>query len=157
MCALAVQAAVGGIGEKATTILDNYQFNSLIEINGVSLGANSEGLYVLNSGDKDDSIGFTSTVRFAATDFGIHNFKRIRFLYIGVDTSNPFKVKISVDNQEPEIYSIKNQRSGLQRVHVPINRSLRGRYWTVEIISSNWFRIDDIKLLPVILSSGMRY
>ena len=153
--AIAVQAAVGGPGSKATTELTNYDFNSMALINGQALGANDDGLYLLNTGTKDGTTSYTRSVTFASSDFGVHNPKRLRFVYIGINTDSKFTVTVSVDEQTARSYSVTPKKTGLQRLRVPIGRDGQGRYWKIKISSAYWFRIDSVEALPVVRSAGI--
>lgn len=154
MGGIAVQGAVGSLGEKATTEL-TYAFNSMATINGVALGASSSGLFKLNSGTQDDGEDFTRSFTLATTDFGIHNPKKVRYLYVGIKTDNIFTVLTRVDEGDWRLWPTKPPKKGLHGVRVPIGLSSQGRYWTVKISSKYHFRVAEIKVLPIIRNSGI--
>lgn len=150
---IAVQGAVGEAGTKATTTL-SYAFNSLAVINGFSFGANSDGLYQINTTNQDAGADYTRSVTFCTTDFGDNNPTRVRFVYVGIDTDNIFTVSVKVDDQAWRNYSQTPPKTGLHRVRVPVGRNGEGRYWTVKVSSDYFFRIDEIKLLLYEQSTG---
>lgn len=144
MSGIAVQGAIGDIGAKATTKLSS-SYNSLATINGVAIGANSSGLHLLNSGNQNNDVDFTKTFTLATTDFGIDNFKRIRFVYIGIDFSSAITLSVKADDQSWRNYTITPKKTGLQKIKKSIGRNGQGRYWTFKISSISAFRIDSLK------------
>lgn len=151
---IAVQSAVGDVGRKATTELSNFDFNSMAMVNGYPVGASSDGLFLLNTGTTDNDVEFTRSITFATTDFAIKNPKRIRFIYVGIDTDNAFTVSTKVDEGSWRDETVTPAKTGLQRVRVPIGSDGEGRYWTVKVTSVYPFRIDDIKILIYNESTG---
>jgi len=143
---IAVQGAVGGSGSKATTQL-SYIFNSLAEINGIPFGANSSGLFKLNSGTTDNTSKFVSTFTLATTDFGDGHPKHLRYIYVGVDTDNDFNISIKTDNQINRLLQVSRIKNGLQRIRVQNKYSDVGKYWTISLFSDHFFRVDEIKVI----------
>lgn len=154
MGAIAVQCAVGEAGKKAVTEL-SYNFNSMAVINGIPIGANSKGLFRLNAGLKDAGTDFTSTFTLTTTDFGIENHKRMRFVYIGIDTSAPFIISVKADGQAWRDYKIIPGKTGMQTIRKSIGRNGKGRYWTFKISSTSGFRVDSIKVAYYVLPKGI--
>ena len=155
MGAIGVQCAVGATGKKALTKLSNCDFNSMAVINGVPLGANSSGLFKLNDGELESSAAFTRTFILATTDFGIDNQKRVRFVYIGIDTEYEFTLSVKADDQTWRDYTVTPPKTGLQRIRISIGRSGQGRYWTFKISSTNAFVIDKIEAILNARSGGI--
>jgi len=157
MGAIAVQAAVGEAGGKAVTKLNNFSFNAMAVINGFPLATGQDGLFLLNSGNTDNGKQITATVTFPSSDFGIHNSKWLRFLYIGIETSAQFSVTVTVDDQAVgRTYTVTPKKAGLQQIRVPLGRmGQQGRYLKIAISSTAWFRIDSVEALPVIRPSGI--
>jgi len=154
MSSIAVQGAVGERGSKATTELSSG-YNSLAVINGIPIGANSSGLFKLNSGSQDDTTDFTRTFTLATTDFGLSNPKKFRALYLGIKTSARFTVSIKADEQDWRHYPARPPKAGLQRTKVPLGSYSQGRYWTVKISSTSDFTIDSVEIVPIVRSQGI--
>lgn len=150
---IAIQCAVGDIGSKGTTEL-TPAFTSMVNAGTYQYGANDDGLYRLNTGTTDNAVAFASTFTCATTDFGENNPKRVRFVYVGIDTDNIFTVSVKVDDQAWRNYATTPPTTGLQRIRVPVGRDGEGRYWTVKFSSDYFFRIDEIKLLLYGQSTG---
>lgn len=153
---IAVQGAIGEVGSKATTLISDFSFNSMAEINGVQLGASADGLFKLNTGADDDGTSFISTFTIATTDFGLHNHKQIRFLYFGVDTDSDFTVSVKADDKVWRDYTAEVSKTGMQEIRVPVGRDGYGRYWTIKISSTAFFRLDQIDIATYVLSAGRR-
>jgi hypothetical protein len=153
---IAVQGAIGAIGQKATTVLSNYNFGSICSINGLSLGIKKDnGLFLLNSGTTDADDNYLRKVVFATTDLGAHNPKRVRFVYVGIDTSTDFVLSVKFDDQDYRDYTVPIKKTGLQRVRVPVGRDGQGRYVTIGISSMHSFRLDSVNLSIYVRSTGI--
>ncbi len=153
--ALAVQAALGNVGEKPVTFLTDYDFNSICSINNQPIAVNSSGIYRLNKGSEDVEQNFVSSFTLATSDFGIQNIKRIRFIYLGLITSSDLDVYIQNERSEPVQYTVKHLRDGFQRIRFPVSRNEQSRYFTIQIKSSGWFTINNIDALLITRSSGI--
>ena len=154
MGAIAVQGAVGDAGNKATTNLPNFNFNSMVTINGFSFGANDTGLYKLNTGNKDDGMLFTKTFTLATTDFADKLPKHVRYIYVSIYTNNDFEVKFKADSQEEKTLSVAKLKDGLQWIRVENIYPDIGKYWTIAVSSKYYFRVDVIKILYYPISTG---
>lgn len=156
MSMLAVQTAVGDPGSKATSELTT-DFSSLTRVDEFYFGANSSGLFLIDSGLKDLAEDIISTVTFATTDFGFRNPKSIRFLYIGLEGSCGQCISISsqADGVDNCIETYELQHEGTQRIRVPINFDLEGRYWRISISSTEAMRIDSVDAQLRLRSSGI--
>ena len=129
----------------------NFTFNSMVNFNGVSLGVNNFGLFSL-TGDKDNINPILAELQLVMTDLGIKNPKRLRYVYIGFETDADLLLKVTANESTIREYVIKANKTGQQRVRVPIGRDIYGRYWSFNISnpSGNGFAIDSIDALPVI-------
>lgn len=153
---IAVQAAVGDPGHKATTML-SFGFNSLCEINGHQFGANDLGLFRLNDGTTDNGTVFTSKIVLATTDFGIEQNKRFRFVKIGFEalSTDPFTLYIWMDGVERS-YTVTPRTNGPQRIVVPIGRDGQGRYCRVSISTVHALSLDHLSATIYTRSSGIK-
>lgn len=155
MTSIAVQTAVGAIGSKATTEL-SYAFASMVNLGSFQFGANADGLFLLNSTNKDNDVVYERSLTFATTSFNIYNPKRGRFIYIGIDTDVSFTVSVKFDNQDWRDYPVELFKTGLQRLKVSIGRNGQGKYFTLKITSNSWFRLDSVEGAFVIRPIGIR-
>jgi len=152
--AIAVQGAVGGIGNKATAQFTNYGFQSFAVIDGVPLGANSTGLFRLNTGEQDNGQEYSRSFTPATTDFGISNFKKARKAFLGFSADEEFTLTTTTDDQVSKTRTVDLKKTGLQRRVVALGRKQSGRYWKVKVSSTSAFRFDSIDLLMNIRSAG---
>jgi hypothetical protein len=154
---LATQTAIGDPGSKATSELA-LDFSSLARVANFYYGANSSGLFLIDSGDKDLAEDIVSTVTFATTDFGFRNPKSIRFLYIGLEGSCEQCISIctQADGSVNSTESYTLQHGGAQRIRVPISLCLNGRYWRISISSAESLRIDSVEAQLILRSSGIQ-
>lgn len=156
MGAVAVQGAIGEIGEKALTKLTNYGYNSLAMICGFAVGVNANGLYLLNVGETDDGEAFPRTITFASTDFGISNPKHLKYIEFGIQIESSFTVSVLTADGEWREYESEPPYEGLTRVRVPIGSKGIGKYWTVKFEASSFFRMDDVEVAMYVTSGGKR-
>jgi len=143
---IAVQGAVGENNSKATTRL-SYKFNSLAVINGVPFGANSSGLFQLNTGETDNDSVYTRTFTLATTDFGDDHPKHLRYIYMTVDTDNDFKLSIKTDNGLDRILEASLLMTGLQRIRIENIYADVGEHWSITMYSNHFFRVDKISAI----------
>lgn len=156
MGAIAVQGAVGQVGSKATTEL-SYNFNSMVALpGGFQVGANGNGLFLLNQGELDDGATYERTFTVNTSDYGKQEFKQFRFLYIGFKGDNPFTVLVNTDEQGWRDYTATPGKTGLQRaVQIPVGSNDQGRYWKIKITSNYSFVIDRIDGMFYVRSTGI--
>jgi len=152
--AIATQGLIGRAGQKATTEL-SYNYNSLVNAGKFQFGANSNGIYRLNTGEDDDGTAYERTFTVNTSDYGKKEPKQFRFLYIGFKGDNPFTVSVNTDEQGWRDYTATPGKTGLQRVRVPIGSNAQGRYWKVKITSNYRFRIDAIGGMFYVRSTGI--
>jgi len=151
---IAVQTKVGAIREKATTEL-SLDFDSMVSVNGFEFGANSDGIYLMNTGDDDVSTTVTRTLTFATSDLGIKNFKHVRFLYLGVSTDNDFTVSVKYDRGTFSDYPVSIQTTGLQYVRVPVAYNQQGRYVTIKITATHYLVVDSVEAVLITRPAGV--
>lgn len=154
MATIAIQTAVGPMGQKATTLL-SYGLRSMCNMGKFQYGANEDGLFLLNQGEDDAGRQYERSFTLATSDYGVFQPKRFRFVYIGIEADTAFIVSVKADDQDWRTYRVVPRKTGLQRIRVPIGRDGQGRYWTVRISSTGRFRVDHIDGMMVVRSSGI--
>lgn len=134
----------------------NYNFNSMVRIGDVHVGANDEGLYKLDSGNSDDVQDIDAFFELAMSDWGIAHQKRIRYFYIGCECNGDLMVLVKNDDGYFKAYDVQPNHTPNQQhsIKVPGSRDGKGRYWTVRIenVNGSDFSIDQIEVMPVILA-----
>jgi hypothetical protein len=147
MGCLAVQAAVGEIGSKATTEA-TFSFLGLVNCGRFQYGLNENGIYRLNSGDTDAGARFTKTITLATSDFGSNVMKRFRYLYVELETEVNIDIIIGVKPNKDEWLekTVSVTGPGLQTVRVSINREDgQGNFHSVRLSSTGWFRLHSVR------------
>ena len=151
------------LSNMASAQWDGFNFKSVCQLNGVCLGANTDGIFVLGSSDTDQYIDADNTgseidayFELPKTDLGISNSKHIRSGYVGHESDGELRVTIKLDDEatgftdsmSPEGTENK-QRSG----EIRGRRDHYGRYFTTKVQNTNGcdFSVDSIEVIPVIL------
>ncbi len=152
---IAVQTAVGDVGNKATTEL-SLTFNSLVNTGKFQYGLNENGIFRINTGEQDVGIDYERTFTLSTSDLGQRNIKRFRFIYIGADVDESFIISVMGDNKVWQHYYPDLTKTGIQTIRKSITRNGQGRYWKIKITSIKRFRIDNIMGLFIIRPLGIR-
>ena len=142
---------------RATTQYKNYQFNSMVKFGNHFLGASDKGLFSLGGND-DDGIGIDAEFEIIATDLGIPNEKRNRYLYFGFDSDDDLEVEIKADSEETgRTYPIVAHKEGQQGSRVTVGRDGKGRYWSILVRNDGGgaFAVDSIYVLPIVRPHGV--
>lgn len=136
----------------------NYPFNSFATLEGKPLGANENGLYLLE-GDDDDGVAIAATFKIALQDFGSSLLKRLRACYIGIKFTGQLIIK-PIDEEEvvgsPTL--ITSADTGYNTRRAKFGRGPKNRYWGIEVSNKNGedFKIDTIELeqMPTVRRIG---
>ena len=139
----------------APTQYQNYNFNSMCKFGDVYLGANSSGIFVLDSGDLDDTLEIEAFFELLTSDWGIINQKRIRSIIISLESNGELLLTVSDDDGNSRDFIIDPIFPSNKQhvVKVAIGRDGKGTYWMVRIdnINGSDFSIDKIQAVPIIL------
>lgn len=139
----------------APTQYAGYDFNSMAKFGDVYLGAGENGIFVLDSGDRDAGSDIEAFFELATSDWGAAHPKRIRRLYVSYEADGDLMLTVQDDEGrsrnfvlEPSFPDSKQHTS-----RVAIGRDGRGTYWMVRIDNLNGsdFSVDRIQVVPVLL------
>jgi hypothetical protein len=144
--------------ERKLSQFKNYAFNSFANIHGNLIGASDTGLYKVVTSDLDGTAHIGAELTLASTDFGIHNPKKIRRVYLGFYSESDLEVTVSADKVDPETYTVPVDENGLGRGCVTIKQNMRGKYWTIKINNTGggYFALDTVDVLLIPFSEGRR-
>lgn len=131
---------------KATGQYLDFDANSMVKFNHAYWVAGEEGLYKLDLIDTTHEAYFIT----AKMDFGINNDKRLRYVYLSLESTENLKLTINTEKVAAISYDIVVASEGQNDIRIPINRSLYGRFWTFKISGNCDFSVDEIKILPII-------
>lgn len=137
----------------------NFPFNSMVRFGERFLGAGPSGLFEIGA-NNDNGTSIDAMFELPTTDIGIHQMKRIRFVYLGLEAEGKMEFLVTTDQQtsKTKVYRVSNVKpSGQQRIRFSIMRTQYGRYFTTAMrnVAGADFKIDNITVLPVVLSSGI--
>lgn len=124
----------------------NFDVNSICKFNQAYLAAGSDGLYKLLSADTTKEAYFVT----ATMDFGINNDKRLRYVYLSMESTGNLSLIINTEKVSAKTYAVNISGFGQQDIRIPISRELYGRFWTFKISGTCDFSIDEIKVLPIV-------
>jgi hypothetical protein len=132
------------------------EFDSMVDFEGMYLGAGGEGLFTLEDADTDDGVDIDAIIEFPTTDFDVSYQKRIRSLYIGYETSGSIILTLSNDEDNERVYTITpiNTSNKQHGTKVKVNRDGKGRYWTVKMenVEGCDFSINMVEVIMIILA-----
>lgn len=158
MGCLAVQCAVGEIGEKALTEL-SPSYESLINTGSFQYGLNEDGIFLLNTGNTYSEVAFSSSFTLATSDLGIDADKRLRFVYLKVEVyeASTFTIKAKSDGGAWATVTKSMVGSGIKMIKAVFgSKSCIGEYITINIASTSQFRIHKINGLVIPRSISRR-
>jgi hypothetical protein len=144
----------------ALTQYAGLEFTSFCVRNGVVIAARPTGICTLDDdADTDGGTAISSLVESHLMDFGSHEQKRIRHLYLGCELGEDAQLDVTVTGDDESAaartYTVENRR-GAQQQHterVPVGRDGKARYWNVAIqnVGGGDFSIDAVDALLVVL------
>ena len=135
---------------------DGYNFGSMCQLDGgFYLGANSHGVFRLNTGGSFDNAQINARFRTPTSDYGDANQKRVRVAHVGFEADGELNLSIRNDEGNERTYALSPEGSeGLQgTAKVKAGRDGKGRYWDFEIenVEGSDFSVDRIEALFVLL------
>ena len=131
---------------KASSQYINFDANSIVKFSHGYLSSGDNGLYSLDAVDvTNEAYLLTATM-----DFGINNDKRIRYVYLSLESTGNLSLIINTEKVLAKTYAVTISGTGQQDIRIPISRELYGRFWTFKISGTCDFSIDEIKILPIL-------
>lgn len=143
------------IHSRATGQYKGFNFSGMRKFGDNLLGINDEGLFLL-AGDTDNTVNIDSWISTGMTDLGIQANKRLRYIYLGLETDGDLEIDVIADEGVARTYVVPAAKVKQQRIRLPVGRDGKGTYWsfTIRNKQGKHFAIDSIKILPVILHHG---
>ena len=143
----------------AVSQFTNYNFNSMCKFGDSYLGANENGLFLLNSGDKDNTTNIASRFRTMTNDFGYSHQKRIRSLYVNGEFAGNMLLIVRNDGGNEREYTIEMSDLLQKGYKKSIGRDGKGRHFDFEFqnVDGADFSIDLIEIIPIILARKPPY
>jgi len=122
------------------SMYSNFPFNSYAAVNGTVLGANANGIYIVE-GEDDDGAVIHPGIRMGPWNFGVDNLKRIRAVYPGNAGSPELKVTSVTQGLESFV--------GLYRDRFNIPTNIQDRLLILEL--SDFDEVSQFEIIPVVL------
>lgn len=130
----------------------NFEFNSMMEVDGRLFLASSQGLFEL-IGENDNGSEIVAYFETLQDDFGISEMKNVSDLFVGLRAG-----KVSVRTKHDGVYSNAHDMSAtsnqLITKRAKLGLGLRQRYWGVKVmnVAGSSFKVDSLELLPILSS-----
>jgi len=142
----------------ASTQYTNCNFNSMCVFNGAIIGAGDMGVRKLCCDDNDNGADINAYVKTFAFKFGHEGNKRVRFIYMTVETDGDVIVTPIVDGVEQTPITFSANGTGRQFIRKTVARTSSGVYWQfkIENFAGCWFSLDKVEVLPINLSRGRK-
>jgi len=135
-----------------------FNFNSFAIFNGVPLGASTDGIFELDSGQTDNTQAIKAFFELVTTDFGKTSPKRLRNVKVNYETSGYLLVNIKTDDEKEVEYNLVPDKTGQRQYgqKIPVSRSQQGVFWMfrVDNLGGCDFSVDSIDTLLVLLHPG---
>ena len=142
---------------KQHAIYTQYPVESIVEFNGKLVAAFEDGIYELGGTD-DDGTAIAASLRWAPSEFGSRQPKRIDSIYInGRIYDQCLDVVLSVDEDSERVYT-STQRDETRRVRILPARGVSGHAWQLGIdnVLGGDFELYDVEVATVPLSRHTR-
>lgn len=143
---------------KAAAQFKNYAFNSFAKVGQKYYGANNAGVCEL-TGNTDAGAEIAASLRTGLTHFGVTQQKHIPRAYLGYTSSGQLVLKCfttdggAVHERWYELV-LPPQAHAPREARVKLARGVVSRYWQFEVhnVAGDDFELDDLRVLPVILT-----
>lgn len=129
-----------------------FSFDSMVEFDGETYGANSTGLYKLG-GDTDNGTEIESIIQLGLDDSGTSLLKQILGYYVGLRSDGAMNIQLIADDEtDLQIHNIRTTSDTIKPRKVAV-RGPRGRWIGAKIYNTNgcYFKIVSMGVLAEIL------
>jgi len=142
-----VMTNLTGVEGPAAAQQAGLEFNSMVNFNGMHFGASDLGVHEIFCGQSDAGEDIDAYFIIATVDLG-EMYKRIRYVYLGLEGDGNLLLTVTTDNATIREYPIELDGTPQQRVRVKLDRNVKGRYWVFKISNTQGcdFSIDDIQI-----------
>lgn len=125
------------------------RYNSMCKFGDKYLGATDAGLFEIG-GYNDNGTQIAARIDSGLFDIGVHQKKRFRFFYFGLETTGALVLSIYGDGVLAGEYIVENT-DGVQNIRVPISREVNARYWQWRIENKRgaFFSLYSVEALPI--------
>lgn len=142
---------------RAVTQYENFPFNSFAVHGGRVLGATPAGIFALE-GQDDDGEDIAARVRFALTQMGVGQLKRMEAAYLGYTAAGGLILKLITTTdkraREARLFRLTPRQTGVHHEgRVKFGKGTKSVYYGFDIqnIDGADFGLDVVKVLPLML------
>ena len=138
------------VASGATGQYKKFNFNSMMRFRGKVLGANSNGLYIVE-GTQDNTAAIEAWIKTGITDLGMQTTKRLHAGYFTGECSGTMLVEVYADEVLVATRVIAPRKTTETRTKVKLgSKSTKGQTHAFLVRNANGadFAIDTIGILP---------
>ena len=129
---------------------DGFNFNSMCKFNGQYLGANGQGISLLD-GETDNGLPINADIMPGMTDGNSPFKKKIAYAYLAMSCEKGIRFSLKADDGLGEISEdVVDTDTEMHTVKVKTGRGRESRYWTPRIqnLDGGYIDLDSIELFP---------
>ena len=145
------------LGQAAPSQFGNYNFKGMCKFGDVLLGGNEDGLFTLDSGDRDGTTKIVAHIRTGPTDFGAEEEKRLRRAYVSFRTDGLMRMSVAADGKDDVVQDITPHNTSLDMIHQKVTggRDIRGKFLDLKLanVEGSDFTINEVKAVLVVLGA----
>lgn len=138
----------------ATSIYENFKFNSYAKLNGKYYGCAKDGIYELDMSDADNGSQINAMFTTGLVDCGNSLKKSVDNAFLAVRSDGDVFLRVRADGEEFTYRLSKDNIGKFEGARVKIGKGLRAVNWQFELYNSNGsdFDIDSMKIYPLLLT-----
>lgn len=134
----------------AVTEYQNFVFNSITKMGNQYLGANSEGLWLLD-GELDAAANIPTRVKSGWMQPSGSKFTSFKAAYLGLrvrDDARDFFLKLHSGDGREYVYAVKP--NNMQTTKINMGKGLRSRYFSFELVTTGAdYDLDSLEFVPL--------
>ena len=146
------------LNRAAVSQYGNYNFAGFCLFGDRLVGGNEDGLFVLDSGDLDNTSKIDAHIRTGPTDFGVENEKRLRRLYFTFRTDGRLKYSVSADGKDDITQEVTASNTELAAIHqkAPGGRDMRGKHLDLKVENMHGadFTLNTVRAVLIVLGAN---
>lgn len=146
----------------AVTQYHNFDFNSACAFGDTTLVASEGGLFTLDA-ESDNGTDIDSEFMLVVSDWGMANLKKLRSVFLGLETDGDLQLIVKNDESNERLYTIPfsyPEKKGFNMAtKVAVGRDGMGRYWSLGLknVAGAEFALDSIEVLAIIINRKPRF
>ena len=133
---------------RALTLYDNYDFNSMCTFNGKSFGATSTNIYELDTGNTDDGESIHWNFRTGNLDLHQKEKKRLKQAWFSYKSNGDLMVTVILTDGTEYEYELTGYGVNEDGVRVKFGKGIKDKYIALDVsdIDGSTIKLDVLKL-----------